>query len=164
VERKGCDVPEQEVTLVMGAAIFHGGRVLAARRTAPPAAAGSWELPGGKVEPGEAPDDAVAREIREELGCAIRVVGHLRGEQPAGPGYVLRVVRAELVEGEPVPHEHDAVRWLGSDQLHEVPWLESDVPFLDEIRALLEEPVWQTGETPVPDGPATADDGEWRHS
>ena len=51
-----------------------------------------------------------------------------------GPGYTLRVVVAELVGGEPVPHEHDAVRWLGPEELDDVDWLGPDLPFLDELR------------------------------
>ena len=58
---------------VVGAAIVRDGRVLAARRTAPPEAAGRWELPGGKVESGETPDAALVREVAEELGCTVAV-------------------------------------------------------------------------------------------
>lgn len=126
--------------LVMGAAIVHRGRVLAARRTTPPELAGGWELPGGKVEDGEDPADAVVREVAEELGCAIDVVGLLEGESRIRAGYTLRVALAELADGEPVPVEaqHDAVRWLGPDELDEVAWLQPDLPFLAELRPLLE--------------------------
>jgi 8-oxo-dGTP diphosphatase len=123
--------------LVMGAAIVHRGRVLAARRTTPEHARGRWEFPGGKVEPGEDPDAALVREIHEELGCAVAVTGHLDGEQPIKDGYALRVATATLLAGEPVPHEHDAIRWLGADELELVAWLEPDVPFLDELRRRL---------------------------
>lgn len=127
------------MVLVMGAAIVHGGRVLAARRTSPPELAGGWELPGGKVEEGEDPVAAVVREVAEELGCTIEVTGMLAGEAPIRDGLTLRVAVASLVEGEPVPVEaqHDAVRWLGPDELDEVAWLGPDVPFLDEVRGLL---------------------------
>lgn len=122
----------------MGAAIIHRGRVLAARRTTPPEACGLWEFPGGKVEPGEDPDCAIVREIAEELGCGIRVVDHLDGVQHIKNGYALRVAVAALVDGEPIPHEHDAVRWLAADQLDLVTWLAPDLPFLPELRARLE--------------------------
>ena len=123
--------------LVMGAAIIHHGRVLAARRTHPPVAAGGWEFPGGKVEPGEDPDAAVVREVREELGCTVAVTGALAGESAVKDGYALRVATAVLLDGEPVPHEHDAARWLGPEELDEVTWLKADLPFLPELRALL---------------------------
>ncbi len=122
---------------VVGAAIIRDGRVLAARRTFPAEAAGRWEFPGGKVEPGETPDAALVREIAEELGCAITVDGWLAGEAAIGSTHVLTVARATLLSGEPFPHEHDAVRWLAAGELDDVDWLEPDRPFLDEVRSLL---------------------------
>jgi 8-oxo-dGTP diphosphatase len=62
------------------------------------------------------------------------VTGRLTGEQPIKDTYTLRVLLAELVAGEPIPHEHDAVRWLAGDQLDRVPWLAPDLPFLPELR------------------------------
>jgi mutator protein MutT len=123
--------------LVVGAALVRQGRVLATRRTRPPEAAGRWELPGGKVEAGETPQEALVREVREELGCEVRVTGALSGEQPIRAGSTLRVLRAELVSGDPMPHEHDALRWLGPEELEQVAWLPPDQPFLAELRDLL---------------------------
>lgn len=127
------------MVLVMGAAIVQDGRVLTARRTSPLHLAGGWEFPGGKVEPGEDPDAAVVREVREELGCGIEVTGHLDGEQPIKEGYVLRVALAWLSDGEPIPcaGEHDAVRWLRVEHLDDVAWLEPDLPYLPELRHVL---------------------------
>ena len=112
--------------------------MLAARRTAPAAAAGGWELPGGKCEPGEDPAAAAVREISEELGCLVRVTGRLAGVVPIAPGLTLEVVTAEVVDGVPAPTEHDAVRWLAADELDEVRWLPADVPFLAELARDLE--------------------------
>jgi mutator protein MutT len=127
------------LVLVIGAAIVHEGRVLAARRTSPAAVAGGWEFPGGKVEEGEHPEQAIVREVSEELGCRIEVTGHLTGEVPIREGYTLRVAIATLADGEPVPREseHDAVRWLGPEELEAVDWLGPDLPFLDELREIL---------------------------
>ena len=122
---------------MVGAAIVRDGRVLAARRTAPASAAGRWEFPGGKVEPGESDAAALVREIDEELGVEIAVDGWLSGEQPVGEAYLLRVALATLVSGEPTPTEHDRVRWLGADELDEVAWLAADRPFLSELSVLL---------------------------
>ena len=121
----------------MGAAIVRDGRVLAARRTRPADAAGRWELPGGKVEPGEDPEAALVREICEELACVVEVQRWLPGQTRIGGELVLRVATAVLVSGEPEPHEHDLVRWLGPDELYEVDWLESDRPFLEPLREVL---------------------------
>ncbi len=124
--------------LVVGAAIVRDGRLLAARRTTPAAAAGRWELPGGKVEPGEAPDAAVVREIREELGCGVVVDHWLDGDQPIGSTHVLRVAVCGLVDREPAPGaDHDEVRWLEPGRLDDVDWLEPDRPFLPAVRDLL---------------------------
>jgi 8-oxo-dGTP diphosphatase len=126
-----------ERQVVVGAAIVRDGRVLAARRTAPASAAGRWELPGGKVEPGETDAESLRREIVEELGVEITVARWLAGEQPIGERYVLRVAVASLDAGEPVPTEHDLLRWLAADELGDVDWLDSDRPFLSELSTLL---------------------------
>ena len=124
---------------VVGAAIVRDGRVLAARRTRPEAAAGRWELPGGKVEPGESAEDALVRELVEELGCTVGVLGWLEGAAPIGADHELTVAHVRLLDGEPEPREdgHDAVRWLRPGELGDVDWLEPDRPFLAELAGLL---------------------------
>jgi 8-oxo-dGTP diphosphatase len=126
-----------ERQVVVGAAIVRDGRVLAARRTTPASAAGRWEFPGGKVEPGETDAESLARELLEELGIRVTVGQWLAGEAPIADKYVLRVALAQPEEGEPTPTEHDLVRWLAADELGDVDWLDSDRPFLAELSALL---------------------------
>jgi 8-oxo-dGTP diphosphatase len=123
---------------VVGVALVDGGRVLAARRSRPEALAGLWELPGGKVEPGEDPAAAAAREMLEELGCTVTVTGWLDGSSVISEDVVLRVAVAHLVVGDPVPSEHDAVRWLRADELDGLCWVEADMAFLGPLRVLLE--------------------------
>lgn len=130
---------DQTDQIVVGAAILRAGTVLAARRTAPPESAGRWEFPGGKVEPGETPDEAVVREVAEELGCAVEVTGWLTATVPISESLLLRVAAARLVDGEPEPAEHDRVRWLRIDELDDVDWLDADRPFLPEVDTLLTE-------------------------
>lgn len=126
--------------MVVAAAILDasGERVLAARRTRPPESAGRWELPGGKVEPGESPADALVREIGEELGCLVDVLDWLPGEGPIGDAHVLRAATARITAGEPRPREHDRIRWLAAHELEDVDWLEPDRPFLAPIRHVLD--------------------------
>lgn len=124
-------------SVVVGAAIVRHGCVLAARRTTPSEAAGRWELPGGKVEVGEISDDALVREIGEELECRIRVGRWLDGEAAIGDTHVLRVAAATIVGGQPVMVEHDDLRWLAPEQLDDVDWLGPDRPFLPQLKEIL---------------------------
>ncbi|MEU9762793.1 (deoxy)nucleoside triphosphate pyrophosphohydrolase [Streptomyces sp. NPDC047987] len=115
--------------VVVAGAVFDRGRLLAARRSAPPELAGRWELPGGKLEPGETGEQALVRELREELGVETRPLERVPGEWPLKPGYVLRVWTARLVSGEPAPlQDHDELRWLGPDEIDAVDWLDQDLP------------------------------------
>ena len=97
-----------------------------------------WTIPG-TVEEGETVEQALVREIAEELGCAIGVTGWLAGEAPIGETHLLTVAVAHLVSGDPVPREHDLVRWLAADDLDSVDWLEPDRPFLPELRTRMGE-------------------------
>lgn len=119
--------------VVVGGALCHEGRLLAARRSAPPELAGRWELPGGKAEPGESVPEALVRELREELGVEAEPLERIPGEWPLKPGLVLHVWTARLLSGEPAPLEdHDELRWLRPDELDSVDWLDQDRPAVAE--------------------------------
>ena len=124
---------------VVGAAIVAGGRCLAARRSEAMALPLLWEFPGGKVEPGESPPEALRREIREELGVEVEVLERLgTGRAPHGEREIeLEVFLCRLVRGEPHPHEHDLVRWLGPEELHGLAWAPADLPLLAPLAAQL---------------------------
>ncbi|GGW32600.1 MULTISPECIES: (deoxy)nucleoside triphosphate pyrophosphohydrolase [Streptomyces] len=129
-----------ERIVVVGAALLDGDRLLAARRSAPPELAGRWELPGGKVEPGELPEEALVRELREELGVDARTVERVPGEWPLRQPYVLRVWTARLrpASAAPAPlQDHDALRWLTPEEIWDVDWLVQDVPAVREVAARL---------------------------
>lgn len=116
------------------------GALLAARRRSPVSLAGRWEFPGGKVEPGESPQDAVHREIREELGVAIELgdelVGPDDGAWRLSDRYVMRLWRARVTDGEPQPLvEHDDLRWLPRGEWLTVPWLDADVRIVEALAA-----------------------------
>ncbi|MFF7045018.1 (deoxy)nucleoside triphosphate pyrophosphohydrolase [Streptomyces massasporeus] len=126
--------------IVVGAALVEDGRLLAARRSAPVELAGRWELPGGKVEPGETAEAALARELREELGVDAEVGGRVPGEWPLRAPYVLHVWTARLRPGSAAPEplqDHDELRWLGPDEIWNVPWLDQDVPAVRQALAHL---------------------------
>lgn len=112
--------------------------LLAARRSAPKSMAGRWEFPGGKVEPGERPEDALHREMEEELGVRVRlgerIPGPAAGDWPVLSGHLMRVWVAVISEGEPEPLlDHDELRWLGPTDWYAVPWLDGDVPIVDSL-------------------------------
>jgi 8-oxo-dGTP diphosphatase len=124
--------------IVVATALVRGGRVLVAQRTRPPELAGLWELPGGRVEPGEAEAAAVARECREELGIRVRALARLGPDVPLAAG-TLRVHLAELLPGspEPVATEHAALRWVGRTELDGVAWVTADRAVLPDLAAVL---------------------------
>lgn len=125
--------------VVVGTAIVRAGAVLAQQRAYPPAAAGRWELPGGRVEAGESDVDAVRRECVEELGIDVVVRDPLGPDVVLGNGMLLRVYGAGLADPDAVPHPHDhqALRWLTTGRLGSVDWLPADRVFLPALRRLL---------------------------
>ncbi|MFF8862514.1 MULTISPECIES: (deoxy)nucleoside triphosphate pyrophosphohydrolase [unclassified Streptomyces] len=131
--------PRTERIVVVGAALLDDGRLLAARRSAPAELAGRWELPGGKVEADERPEDALVRELREELGIDAEPVERVPGEWPLRTPYVLQVWTARLRPGSPAPEplqDHDELRWLTPAEVWDVPWLDQDVAAVREVEAL----------------------------
>jgi len=127
-----------DAPVIVGTAIVRGRRLLAQQRAYPADAAGLWELPGGRVEPGESDVDAVARECAEELGVEV-AVGDPVGPDVALPkGKLLRIYHATIVgDAEPHPHDHADLRWLTAGQLGSVPWLPADRLLLPALRQLL---------------------------
>ena len=126
------------MTVVVGAAILDGDRLLAARRSEPPALAGGWELPGGKVEPGEDDRAALVRECREELGVEIALGERVGADWPMPGDALLRVWIATVVAGEPQPLEdHSELRWLAPPEWYDVAWLAADRPVVQAVRRQL---------------------------
>ncbi|MDR1710787.1 MAG: (deoxy)nucleoside triphosphate pyrophosphohydrolase [Propionibacteriaceae bacterium] len=119
---------------MVAACIVREGRLLATRR-GHGAHVGRWEFPGGKVEPGEDPSAALAREIREELDADI-AVGPLLGVVTYDYGdfqIELRAYRCELASSF-VLLEHAEARWLTEEEWDSVDWLEPDRALLESLR------------------------------
>jgi 8-oxo-dGTP diphosphatase len=123
----------QGASLVVAAAIRRGGLVLAAQRAHPPALAGQWEFPGGAVEPGETPEQAIVRECREELGALVVPQARLGAPMPLGHGRQLRLYACALAGPEPTAQEHAGLRWISAAQLGELPWLAADLALLPAV-------------------------------
>ena len=122
------------IDVVCGVIEDGGGRVLACRRGPGMALAGCWEFPGGKREPGEDAPAALVRELREELGIEV-VAGDALTEVEHDYGtFAIRLwpFRCRVQTGVPVAREHDALRWLGADEITQVPWAAADVPVVAE--------------------------------
>ncbi|HYG92444.1 MAG TPA: (deoxy)nucleoside triphosphate pyrophosphohydrolase [Nocardioides sp.] len=134
--------PRTVVGAVIVDALDRPTAVLAARRNRPADLAGRWEFPGGKVEPGETPQAALVREVREELDVAITVGDELVGPAggwPISAGYVLRLFFAVAAGGTISPgSDHDEVRWLAAAELDSVDWLPSDRGAVAVLRTHLE--------------------------
>ena len=124
---------------VVCGALIREGSLLATRRGPAMRHAGRWELPGGKVEPGEDDATALARELSEELDLRV-TVDALLGEAvtSAGAGELRLVAYLVTSLDMPVLHEHDAARWLTADTLEDVVWADGDVPLLPALRAALQ--------------------------
>src|SRR5687767_4741492 len=111
---------------VVAAVVARDGRLLVCQRPAHKRHGGLWEFPGGKCEPGESDADAVARELREELGVAAVAVGAERlAVHDAGSPFVIAFVPVEIV-GDPVCHEHTALLWGTPDELVQLALAPSD--------------------------------------
>ncbi len=127
------------VVRVVGAAILRGDTCLVAQRSRRMAEPLKWEFPGGKVEPGEGPHEALAREIREELNLVVEVGARLgRGVHvEAGRRVELDVYIAAVVSGEIHLAEHRQVGWFRAAQIDGLDWAAADLPVLAALKRRL---------------------------
>ena len=102
--------------------------------------AGGWEFPGGKIEAGEKPENALVREIQEELAAKILVKNHIHTIEYDYPTFHLSMecYECELAENQDITLlEHQSAKWLEKSTLYSVNWLPADVDILDKIQKLL---------------------------
>lgn len=120
---------------VVGAVLIKDGLVLAAQRGEKMSLAGLWEFPGGKIEAGETPQQALARELQEELHLGAQVGDEVESttfEYDFGI-VTLTTFYCTLQHGEPVLTEHAEVRWVEPSQLPTLEWAPADIPAVEKI-------------------------------
>jgi len=122
---------------VVGAVIVRNDEILCAQRGFAGSLGGMWEFPGGKIEDGESPRQALEREIQEELLCTVTVTDEVTSttyEYDFGI-VTLTTFYCELVEGEPQLTEHEATKWLKRSELDALEWAPADIPAVELIKA-----------------------------
>ena len=123
---------------VVAAVIMNEGKVFATQRGYGEFKDG-WEFPGGKVEAGESPEEALRREIREELEVEVNVGDLIDTIEYDYPAFHLsmKCYACTIAGGSPHLLEHEAARWLSADQLDSVAWLPADITLIPQIAGLL---------------------------
>lgn len=121
---------------VVGAIFIDGTKVLAFRRKAGKSAAGKWEFPGGKVEPNESPEHALARELEEELGLTNVTVGECLDRSTTPVGDVSIDLACYEVDTHIFPtssSDHDMIQWVERESLSSLDWAEPDLPSVHKL-------------------------------
>lgn len=115
------------------------GRALMAQRQSPPSLAGMWEFPGGKMDPGESPEECLEREILEELDLSVRVVriaDVVYHRYPDTGDVLILCYECRLVAGEPRAMEGQAYRWAHPSEMALLNIAPADLPIAARLRGL----------------------------
>lgn len=122
------------IPVVCALIINEDGRVLAACRSSAMDLPGKWEFPGGKVEPGETTQEALIREIAEELGIVINITGGLTAQIHRYKEKSIQLIPfvCSVSSGVVTLREHQSWNWFNHDELEQLDWAEADIPILKE--------------------------------
>ena len=133
------------ILLVVAAALINAdNEVLLAQRPEGKRLAGKWEFPGGKVESGETPEAALARELQEELGIDVATSDmepfwFLSHDYVAEFGFhlLMPVYSCRTWQGTPYPKEHSAIEWKRPNSMHELPMIEADAELIERLKQFI---------------------------
>lgn len=131
-------MPARKTVQVVAAVIEREGKILVCRRAAGDSHPGKWEFPGGKMEPGESPRQALARELREELGIRARIgrrIARATHLYPEHRRVELQFFAVDGFEGEPSNLVFAEIRWERPSLLPEYDFLEADLPLVRSLAA-----------------------------
>lgn len=123
---------------VAAAAIVKNNKVLITKRVGGPYH-DMWEFPGGKIEEDESHQEAVIREIQEELLCDINPLEKLITITHQYPEFhmTMHLYISELIKGEPTLTEHSAMQWVGPEDLDDVNWIPADIDIIASLKSYL---------------------------
>jgi 8-oxo-dGTP diphosphatase len=127
--------PRPFVRVVCAVLRSEDGRIFSCRRPLGKSLGGLWEFPGGKIEPGEAAEAALVRELSEELGVQSEILSALTPVCHAYPTFDIELLPfiARVVSGEIHLHEHSAAGWYLPDEMTGLDWAPADLPILREL-------------------------------
>lgn len=125
---------------VVAGVIVKNKQFFCAQRKSNNLLSGKWEFPGGKIEAGESREDALVRELNEELSINIKVNKHIITVEHQYPDFhiVLHAFLCTIIDGEPVLNEHQNSCWLDPNDFDQLNWAEADIPIYKKIQECYE--------------------------
>jgi len=119
----------KNIIKVVAAVIEKDTKILCAQRKAGQFLSNKWEFPGGKIEPGELPVDALKREIREELNCDIEMLKplHTTGYELGSERIILYFYSCRIIAGKPKAIVHNMIQWIDKERITELDWAPADL-------------------------------------
>lgn len=130
----------KKIVHVVGAIIENEtGKILCALRGPEMTLPNFWEFPGGKIEEGETKEEALKREIQEELGCTIEVFDQIEDTTYEYEKFIVRLetFMSKVISGTPTLSEHAEIRWVSREELPSLNWAPADIPAIEKLTNLI---------------------------
>ena len=126
----------KKIVKVVGAIIENNNEILCALRSKDMSLPMLWEFPGGKIEEGESVNEAIVREIKEELDCDIEAISIFNDNTHEYENIIVNLitVKCKLINGIPKAKEHSKLLWLPVDYLESLNWAPADIPAIKELK------------------------------